>query len=70
VVKDWVGEPAESEEMTPKWFSFNEIPYKEMWPDDIYWMPHILKGEKIEADFLFGQGDQVLSHNIKKAEWI
>jgi 8-oxo-dGTP pyrophosphatase MutT (NUDIX family) len=65
VARDWVGEPEESEEMMPKWFSINEIPYESMWPDDMYWMPHILKGEKVEADFLFGPGDKILSHNLK-----
>ena len=30
-----------------------------------YWLPHILKGEKLEANFLFGKGDEVLEHNIK-----
>ena len=66
ISKEWEGEPAESEEMMPKWFSFNEIPYKDMWPDDIHWMPHILQGKKIEAYFLFGDGDRVLDYNIKE----
>ncbi len=65
LVSEWNGEPAESEEMMPRWFSYDEIPYESMWPDDIYWMPKILKGEKIEADFLFGEEDKILSHNLQ-----
>lgn len=65
ISKKWTGEPTESEEMMPKWFSFNEIPYNNMWPDDTYWMPHILKGEKVKADFLFAEGDKILKHNLK-----
>jgi 8-oxo-dGTP pyrophosphatase MutT (NUDIX family) len=65
IAREWVGEPAESEEMAPKWFSFDEIPYENMWPDDIHWLPHILKGEKVEADFLFGEGDKILDFNLK-----
>ncbi|MCX6721611.1 MAG: 8-oxo-dGTP diphosphatase [Candidatus Staskawiczbacteria bacterium] len=65
VVRDWAGEPSESEEMLPKWFLFKEIPYENMWPDDKHWLPHVLKGEKVEADFLFGEGDKVLNHKIK-----
>ncbi len=64
----WLGEPVESEKMAPKWFSFNEIPYEEMWSDDIYWLPHILVGKKVEADFLFGEGDKVLEYSIKPLE--
>lgn len=65
VSKEWEGEPQESEEMAPKWFNFENIPYKDMWPDDIHWMPHILQGKKIHAEFSFGEGDTVLHHNVK-----
>ena len=59
IVKSWQGEPVETEEMAPKWFSFNEIPYQNMWADDIHWMPHILQGKKIEANFVFAEGDKI-----------
>jgi len=65
VANEWLGEPTESEEMAPKWFSFNEIPYENMWPDDIHWLPHILQGKKVEANFLFGEADKILDYNIK-----
>ena len=65
VASSWKGDPTESEEMKPKWFSFEEIPYEKMWPDDIYWLPYILKGEKVKASFLFGDGDVVLKHDVK-----
>ena len=68
IAKDWIGEPEESEEMLPKWFTFNEIPYESMWPDDTHWMPHVLDGKKLEADFLFGEGDKVLDYNIEIVE--
>ncbi|MFH1456592.1 MAG: hypothetical protein ABIF17_00580 [Patescibacteria group bacterium] len=51
--------------MMPKWFKTDKIPYKEMWPDDIHWLPHVLQGKKLEADFLFGAGDKILDYNIK-----
>lgn len=65
VAKEWVGEPTESEEMMPKWFELNEIPYDKMWADDIYWMPQILQGKELEADFVFAEGDRVLNHKVK-----
>lgn len=33
----WIGTPSASEEMEPQWFHENEIPYEEMWEDDIIW---------------------------------
>lgn len=34
---------AESDEMTPQWFDYDEIPYDQMWPDDRHWFPALLK---------------------------
>jgi 8-oxo-dGTP pyrophosphatase MutT (NUDIX family) len=70
VAKDWQGEITESEEMMPKWFSFDEIPYKNMWPDDILWMPHVLQGKKVKASFSFGEGDTVLDHKLEIVEQV
>ena len=68
LAKEWQGEPTESEEMAPRWFAFEEIPYDKMWSDDIHWVPLVLQGKKLEADFLFGEGDRLLSHDIKILE--
>lgn len=64
VSREWAGDPVETEEMAPRWFSFDEIPYKNMWPDDIIWLPHVLKGEKVEAHFVFGEGDKIIEYKI------
>lgn len=49
----WQGEPTETEEMKPQWFSKNSLPFEEMWPDDKYWVPRMLAGEKLHGDFTF-----------------
>lgn len=59
IADKWTGEPVETEEMAPKWFSIKEIPFEAMWPDDKYWLPLVLQGKKIKASFLFGEGDVV-----------
>jgi 8-oxo-dGTP diphosphatase/2-hydroxy-dATP diphosphatase len=61
---DFSGEPVESEEMKPQWFFVDEIPFKEMWPDDIYWVPLFLKGRKFKGKFKFGKGDSILEKEI------
>jgi len=65
VSKNWQGEPKESEEMKPKWFKINEIPFDEMWPDDKFWLPRVLAGKKVRADFIFKKGEIISSHAIK-----
>lgn len=63
-IKDFSGEPAESEEMRPQWFYIDEIPFTDMWPDDIYWYPLFLKGKKFKGDFLFEGHDKILKQTL------
>ena len=59
-------EPTETEEMKPKWFAINEIPYHEMWEDDIIWLPRMLSGEKVEYDFTFGMDGKIKAYKLIK----
>jgi len=61
---DYEGEPTESEEMKPQWFFVDQIPFKEMWPDDLHWMPLFLKGRKFKGKFLFGEKDVILEKEL------
>jgi len=47
------GQPLESEEMKPQWFKFEEIPFSQMWSDDIFWFPMLLSGKLFKGSFLF-----------------
>lgn len=51
----WSGEPVESDEMIPKWFSIGELPYARMWEDGAYWLPPLLAGRRIWAQFVFAE---------------
>lgn len=62
---EWIGEPSESDEMSPKWFDIEEIPYDSMFPDDKYWLPLIIEGTKIRAYFEFDEEWNLLSKNIE-----
>ncbi len=61
---EWDGEPTESEEMNPKWFNVSDIPYSEMWPDDIFWLPHIIEGKLLKTKFVFGENDLLLEKQV------
>lgn len=52
-VSKFKGEPKETEEMKPQWFFLDEIPFSQMWSDDIHWMPLFLSGKKFKGKFLF-----------------
>ena len=62
--EEWRGEPSESEEMRPKWFSRADIPFREMWPDDEFWLPEVLRGNLLKATFKFGENDVILEKEI------
>ncbi len=64
--KEFNGEPQESEEMKPEWFSLDKIPYEKMWSDDKYWLPLFLAGKKFRGEFLFDEKDQVLKQELKE----
>lgn len=62
---DYVGEPRETEEMMPQWFDVSDIPFKQMWADDVYWMPYFLAGKYFEASFWF-KDESTLDHFVIK----
>lgn len=53
-IREYSGPDAvETEEMAPKWFKVEDIPYDDMWADDPYWLPRVLEGDKVDFSFTF-----------------
>ena len=65
---EWEGEPSESEEMMPKWFHVEDIPYGDMWDDDEFWLPYVLDGKKVTGEFTFDIDDRLLTHDVRVVE--
>jgi 8-oxo-dGTP diphosphatase / 2-hydroxy-dATP diphosphatase len=59
------GTPRESDEMEPRWFPVANLPLKQMWADDTYWMPFFLRGECFEGEFYYDAAEQLLRHNLR-----
>ena len=71
VIRQWKGEPSESEEIYPQWYSFDTIPYEHMWSDDAYWFPLLLSGKKIRGEFtLDAAGEETIKHSMEVMEEI
>ncbi len=64
--KEFFGNPIETDEMRPQWFSIQDIPYDTMWADDRYWMPIFLKGKNFRGRFLFGENDILLEQKLEE----
>ena len=67
-VTTWGGKPKESEEMKPEWFSESEVPFADMWPDDIFWLPQVLEGAGIRASFTFGENDVITKQHVESVD--
>jgi ADP-ribose pyrophosphatase YjhB (NUDIX family) len=65
ICDNWIDEIKESEEMLPKWFNVENIPYDKMWLDDQYWIPKILDGKKIEGRFVFENQNEIIGKEVK-----
>lgn len=62
----WEGTPIETEEMAPQWFKQYELPLDEMWPDDEYWLPLVLAGKRLNAEFTLDENDQITQYAVKE----
>lgn len=69
MLKGWEGTPEETDEMAPEWFHHEKIPFSKMWQDDQHWLPLILSGKKLEAEFTFGEDNEsILHHKITETD--
>ena len=57
------GQPTETDEAVPLWFSLDEIPYAEMWEDDYLWIPLVLERKRFHGSWLFA-GDTMLDYKL------
>ena len=60
IVRNWQGQPLETTEMRPEWFAVTDIPYREMWADDSYWLPAVLKGKKVSGEVVFSADNEAV----------
>lgn len=52
--------------MKPEWFPVSKLPFEKMWVDDPHWLPKVLEGRTLDAEFHFSSdGKELLSHSIK-----
>ncbi|KAI5735453.1 hypothetical protein M8J77_018526 [Diaphorina citri] len=58
------GQPTETEEMRPQWFTVDSIPYDQMWLDDKYWLPLLIRGDRFKGYFLFEGQEKILKYDL------
>jgi 8-oxo-dGTP pyrophosphatase MutT (NUDIX family) len=65
LAEEWTGQPMETDEMKPRWYDKNKLPYDKMWADDKIWLPHVLADKKVKAEFYFGKNQNIEDYYLK-----
>ena len=60
----YTGKIEESEEMAPRWFETNSIPFDQMWQDDEHWFPLFLRDTRFTATFQFENLHTMVAHQV------
>ncbi|XP_065213465.1 oxidized purine nucleoside triphosphate hydrolase-like [Planococcus citri] len=63
-VDEYEGEISESDEMSPKWFAKNSLPFDCMWPSNSHWLPLVLDGKKFDAYFLYKNEREMIKYEV------
>lgn len=66
IVDEYIGTPKSSSEGEVRWFKLYEIPYNEMWDDDLHWLPLAIRGQKFIGNFIFNYENRLVRHELNK----
>ena len=61
VTGTWSGEPEETDEIRPLWFSARDLPLPRMWADAAHVLPRVLRGEQVFVHFLFAEDGETIA---------
>lgn len=54
VVRRWAGQVRGCDEIEPDWYPVDQIPFARMWDENRVWLPHVVRGERVEAQVTYG----------------
>jgi 8-oxo-dGTP diphosphatase len=61
---DFSGTATETDEAIPLWTRLDAIPYDEMWADDRYWLPLLIRGDSFRGSFDFN-GETLCDYRVE-----
>jgi mutator protein MutT len=65
LVPSWEGEPKESDEMRPQWFSIDSLPWDTLWASDRLWLVDALAGKTVSWQLSFDANFQLIAAESK-----
>lgn len=70
--REFEGRPHETREADPMWVRQDEVPYDEMWEDDRFWLPMVVRGERFVGRWIFDEDrmlDYVMERDGENESW-
>ena len=64
---EWTGVLTASDELDPQWHPVAALPTDRMWDDSRIWLPHVLRGERIDADITYDDAGALVSRVVLTA---
>ena len=64
IADDYEGDLQTTDEMRPEWFDIENLPYSQMFGDDVYWLKEVLNGKRINAKFCFDNSFNLINKYI------
>ncbi|CAN5191435.1 hypothetical protein BH09PAT1_BH09PAT1_6760 [soil metagenome] len=65
ICKKWQGEPRFAGNFRPRWYTFDTIPYDDMFEDTKEWLPKIIDGEKLIIEILSQTNDDTHKTEVR-----
>jgi 8-oxo-dGTP pyrophosphatase MutT (NUDIX family) len=62
----FTGVPVETEEMRPKWWDVEDLPFERMWPDDEIWYPLFLSDRRFAGTVHFTNTTTIVKHDVRE----
>lgn len=66
--KSYSGKLISTDEMEPKWFDLDKIPYDNMWPSDFHILPMVIENTEFFGEFWFKKDGSIRKFELRKLE--
>lgn len=63
---NWDGQPKQHDDYRLDWFLKDRLPFNQMMPDDIHWLPKVLSGNRLKCEFLYQDRSKLLDMNVRE----
>lgn len=57
-------DPVTSDEIEPRWYSVEDVPWAAMWKDAPYWIPTLLDGRRVNAHIVMEQDNEGVARAV------